>query len=170
MSRNKKIDRLYPPQTGIKKYKGSGGKTIVVMPSPQVRKDLTDYAYGKDIDEKVVKLAMKLAEKMAVTMVRETLKQNKGELTSSAIDLTVDKIVKKLEKTMPQQQTIIREVVQESATSAKEEAAKFDLDFSGPDLDVDRAQGLEVKGKIGKKVSSKDDLDSQLDAMEDFNF
>ena len=169
MKRNKKPEHLYPRRAGIKKY-SSGNKTIVVMPSPVVKKDLTDYAYAKDIDEKVVKLAMKLAEKMAVSMVRETLKQNKNELTSSAIDLTVDKIVQQLEKKMPAQQTIIREVAAESASTAKQEVANFDLDFTGPTINVDRTDGLEVKGKIGKKVTSKDDLDSQLDAIEDFNF
>ena len=55
-------------------------------------------------------------------------------------------------------------------STAKQEVANFDLDFTGPTISVDRTDGLEVKGKIGKKVTSKDDLDSQLDAIEDFNF
>jgi hypothetical protein len=73
--RKDKINKLYAQQQklGIKKYQASENKTVVVMPSPQVKKDLTDYAYGKDIDERVVKMAMQMAEKLAVSMLLKAL-------------------------------------------------------------------------------------------------
>lgn len=166
----KKRSDIYPGQLGIKKYQASGNKTVVVLPSPIAKRDLNDYKYSKDIDEKVLELASKLAEKMAISMIRETMQQNTAQITDSTIDMTVDKIVSKLEKKLPQQQTVVREVIKEGASEARAEVANTEFDFDTSGVQVDRSNDLQLKGKIGEKRKSKSNLDEELDALEDFDF
>jgi hypothetical protein len=158
----KKPSDLYQRLTEVqpKKYT-KGGKTTVVMPSPIVKKDLTDYAYGKDIDEKVIKMASQLAEKMAVSMVREMAGLNMDGLVEKVIEGVTERIAAKI----PEQQTVIQQVVQESSDEIKQKA-KDDFSFDSPDIAVDRSKGLELKGEIGKKTKKKGSIDEQLDALD----
>jgi len=89
-----------------KKY-NYGSKTVVVLPNPVQKKDLTDYQYGKNIDEKVVKMATQLAERMAVTMIRESLAMN----TDSIVERVVESLSEKIIAAMPEQQTVIQQVI-----------------------------------------------------------
>ena len=132
------------------------------MPSPEARKDLTDYEYGKDIDEKVVKMAMQMAEKLAVSMVREATGVNVSSIVDKVIEGVVDKIAEKL----PEQQTVIREVVSQSASEIHKKA-EADFSFDSPNVTVDRSEGLKLKGEIGKKTKKKGSLDEQLDALDE---
>lgn len=159
--RNSNIEKLYSQETGIKKYDAPGGKTVVIMPSHVVKKDLSDYDYGKDIDEKVIKMATQIAEKMAVSMLRE--------MTGLNVDRIVDKVIEgvtaKIEAAIPSQQTIIREVVSEEAPQIKKKAQE-QFAFEGPATSIDRSEGMELKGEIGKKTKKKGSLDEQIDALD----
>jgi hypothetical protein len=164
--RKDKINKLYAQQQklGIKKYQASENKTVVVMPSPQVKKDLTDYAYGKDIDERVVKMAMQMAEKLAVSMVRELATVNVGNM----VEQVIEGVTSQIEAKLPEQQTIIREVVQESTADIKRKA-QDEFSFDGPDIAVDRSKGLKLKGEIGTKTKKKQSLNEQLDALDNLD-
>jgi recombination DNA repair RAD52 pathway protein len=157
----KKASDLYTAQTQVipKKYK-SGDKTIVVLPPHIVKKNLNDYAYGKDIDEKVVKMAANLAEKMAASLLRELSVD-----TERIVERVISGVTDKIEAAIPSQQTIIREVARESSDEIKK-AIKQDFDFTAPEVAVDRSEGLELKGDIGKKTKKKGSLDEQLDALD----
>lgn len=159
--RNENIEKLYSQETGIKKHSVPGNKTIVVMPPHIVKRDLSDYAYGKDIDEKVIKMATQLAEKMAVGMLREI----SGINVEHMVDKVIEGVTAKIEAAIPSQQTVIREVVEEGAPSIKREAQDA-FSFDGPVTSVDRSKGLKLKGEIGKTTKKKGDLDEQLDALD----
>ena len=143
-----------------KKY-NYGPKQVVVMPSPVQKKDLTDYAYGMDIDEKVVKMACTLAEKMAIAMVRETLSHiNTNQMTEHMLDSITEKIV----AAMPEQKTVIQQVV--SAESAELKNEMRDLVFEGADIAIDRSKGLKLHGKVGETTESEDSTDDALDMLD----
>ena len=162
--RNSNIEKLYSQETGIKKYDAPGGKTIVVMPSHIVKRDLSDYAYGKDIDEKVIKMAVQLAEKMATSMLREL----SGVNIEHMVEKVIEGVTAKIEAAIPSQQTIIREVVAEGTSEIKKEAQDA-FSFDGPITSVDRSKGLKLKGEIGKKTKKKGSLDEQLDALDNLS-
>jgi len=158
----KKFKRLLGDETKLlpTKKKSGDGKTIVYMPNPVPKKDMNDYKYGKDIDVKVVNMAMTMAERMAVTMVRETLGFNVDAIVASITDSLTDKMA----AMMPSQTTVIREVAREEMSELKADARK--LVFDTPDIAVDRSKGLELKGSIGETVKSDESTDEALDALD----
>ena len=138
-----------------------GAKQVVVMPNPIQKKDLTDYTYGMDIDERVVKMACGLAEKMAIAMVRETLSHiNTNQMTEHMLDSITEKIV----AAMPEQKTVIQQVV--SAESAELKNEMRDLVFEGADVAIDRSKGLKLHGKVGETTESEDSTDDALDMLD----
>lgn len=150
-----KVESLRP-----KKY-SYGNKQVVVMPSPIQKKSLTDFDYGKDIDERVINMACKLAEKMAVAMVREALSHvNTAQITDNMLDSITSKIIEAL----PEQKTIIQQVVSAEASGLQEEMKDFI--FEGADMAIDRSKGLKLHGEIGEKTSSKESTDDALDMLD----
>jgi hypothetical protein len=131
------------------------------MPSPIQKKDYTDLAYAKNIDERIINMACKLAEKMAVAMVRETLSHvNTSQITDNMLDAITSKIIAAL----PEQKTIIQRVVSEEADGLEKEMKDFI--FEGADLAIDRSKGLKLHGEIGEKTSSKESTDDALDMLD----
>jgi hypothetical protein len=157
--RKRLIDLLRMESVRPKKY-SYGDRQVVVMPSPIQKKDLTDYKYGKDIDEKVVKMAITIAERMAISMVREALSHTNTErITDGMIDAITDRIIKAL----PEQRTIIERVVSDESVELKSELSK--LVFEGAEISIDRSKGLKLHGKVGSKTTSEDNTDEALDAL-----
>lgn len=138
-----------------------GHKTVVVMPSPVHKKDHTDFKYGKDIDEKVVKMACSLAERMAIGMVREMMSHiNTNQMTDTMLETISDRII----KAMPEQRTVIERIVSEESAELRDEMK--DLVFEGADLAIDRSKGLKLHGKIGETTESEESTDDALDALD----
>jgi len=150
----KSIEELRP-----KKY-NYGPKQVVVMPSPVQKKDFTDYAYGMDIDEKVVTMAAKLAERMAISMVREMSQIDTNKIVDSVVAALSAKIV----EVMPEQQTVIQQVV--SSEMADLKSAAGELVFEGAELNIDRSKGLKLHGKVGETTTSDESTDDALDALD----
>lgn len=160
---NKKRDKraaTYPQNTRVHKAKG---KPTVVYHDSVIKKDLNDYSYSKDIDEKVLKLAMSLAERFAINIIRETM----GRQMDMVIDKVTDKLVGDLVNKMPTQQVVIKEVVSESTPEIKKELQDFDFGAGVPN--VDRSKGLKLKGKASKKSTSTDTTDDALDVLDSLN-
>lgn len=145
---------LYP-----NKHTGSGGKTIVVLPSPVQKKDFNDYRYALNIDQKLLDLALPIAERLASSMVRETLNLNIDMLVSKIVEQVTSRIIKEL----PAQQTIIQQVVSEETASIKKKAGT--LVFDKPNLVVEQDLDSKIQGKTGKKTTSLDSTDDILDAL-----
>jgi len=162
-----KLKRLYSEaRITPKKYTGDKGQTIVVLPSPVQKKDFSDYKYAANIDEKIVDLASKLAERMAVAMVRESLNLNTDKIVESIADRIIPELGEKISKAMGsiKPQIIADDYRTEARDSIKKEIKEFV--FDKPELSIDRAQGIEIKGEIGKKTISKDDISEDLDALD----
>lgn len=158
--RKRLVDLLKAESVKPKKY-SSGKERIVVMPSPIQKRDLTDYEYGKNIDEKVVKMACTLAEKMAISLVRETI----GYMdTSDMVEKIVDQLGEKIAAAIPDQTTVIQQVVASETESLKKEMK--DLVFEGADIAIDRSKGLKLHGKVGSKTNSEDSTDDALDMLD----
>lgn len=161
MTRKKdKRASTYPQNTRVHKAKG---KPTVVYHNSIVKKDLNDYSYSKDIDEKVLKLAMSLAERFAINIIRETM----GKQMDMVIDKVTDKLVGDLISKMPTQQVVIKEVASESAPEIKKELQDFDFGASMPN--VDRSKGFKLKGKASKQTTSTDTTDDALDILDSLN-
>lgn len=143
-----------------KKY-NYGKKTVVVMPSPVQKKDLTDYEYGMDIDEKVVKMACSLAERMAVSMIRESMSHMD---TSGMVEKIVGQLSEKIAEAIPDQTTVIQQVVSSETEALKKQME--DLVFEGADLAIDRSKGLKLHGTVGEKTKSTESTDEALDALD----
>lgn len=137
-----------------------GNKTVVVMPSPKQKRDMTDYEYGMNIDERVVKMAASLAERMAISLMREALSINTDAMVDKIISDLSDKIV----EAMPEQKTIIQQVVAEEVDEIRKEAGE--LVFEGAELSIDRAKGLKLHGKVGEKTKVQDNTDDALDMLD----
>ena len=160
----KKFKRLMGDQSKLlPKKKTFHNKTIVYIPHPIAKKDMNDYAYGKDINERVVKMAVGLAERMAVTMIRETLGFNVDAIVNS---ITAS-LTEKMAAMMPSQTTIIREVADGEVSDLKADARK--LVFDTPDLNIDRSKGLELKGKIGETIKSDETTDEALEVLDNLS-
>lgn len=145
-----------------KKY-SYGVKQVVILPSPKQKKDLTDYQYGKDIDEKVVKMAVGLAEKLAISMIREALSVN----TDTMVNKIVSELTEKIVAAIPEQRTVIQQVVSEESTRLKSELSEFA--FEGAEISIDRSKGLKLHGKTGKTSSSEESTDSVLDLLDNLS-
>jgi len=137
-----------------------GNKTVIVMPSPEHKKDFTDYKYGADIDERVVKMATSLAERMAISLMREALSIN----TDAMVDKIINSLSAKIVEAMPEQRTIIQQVVSQEAGDIRKDAGDFI--FEGADLAIDRSKGLKLHGKVGEKSTSTESTDDVLDALD----
>jgi hypothetical protein len=161
----KKIKNLYPPHLDLLSSKHSDGKggMITVLPSPIVRKNLTDYAYGKDIDEKVVTMAVALAEKMAINIIRETLNQQ----LDGVIEQVVEKLTAALIEKLPAQQIIIKEASSSNLPELKKQAKQ--MDFGGAIPTVNRTSGMTLKGKSGTISKTEDTTDDALDVLDKLN-
>ena len=156
---------LYPEQTSLTpiKYDDGKGGTIMVLPSPIIKRDLTDYAYAKDIDEKVITLAIGLAEKLAVTMVRETLALNMDTL----VDRISDQLTTKLIEKMPTQQVIIQQTSDTYVPEIKKKVKDFEFDTTvGP---INHSSGMVMKGQGTKNTKTNDNIDDTLDALDKLN-
>jgi hypothetical protein len=161
MDKRKKLVELLRVESVRPRKFTRGDKQVVVMPSPIQKKDLTDYTYGMDIDEKVVKMACKLAERMAITMVRESLGHiNTAQITETMLDSLVSKIVDAL----PDQQTVIQQVVSQETEELKKKMN--DLVFEGAEVAIDRSKGLKLHGDIGEKTKTSESTDDALDALD----
>lgn len=156
---------LYPPQTIVTpvKYDDGNGGTITVLPSPIIKRDLSDYAYGKDIDEKVITLAVSLAEKMAISMIREHHASNIDAL----VDRITDQLSAKLIEKMPTQQVIIQQTSHDSLPEIKKTVKDFEFDTSIPT--IDRSSGMVLKGQGTKISKTNDSTDDTLDALDKLN-
>jgi len=150
----KSVEELRP-----KKY-NYGNKTVVVLPSPKQKKDLTDYRYGLDIDEKVVKMAASLAERMAISLMRESLSMN----TEAIVDKIVSELSDKIIAAIPEQKTIIQQVVADETPDLKRETGEFVIE--GAEISIDRSKGLKLHGKVGEKTKVKESTDDALDALD----
>jgi hypothetical protein len=128
-----------------------------------VRKNLNDYSYSKDIDEKVLKLAMSLAERFAINIIRETM----GKQLEQVVDKVTDKLVSDLVNKMPTQQVVIKEVASEATPEIKK--AMKDFDFSTEMPNVDRSKGMTLKGQASKTTSTSDTTDDALDVLDSLN-
>ena len=159
MNKRERLVRLLKNEPPAPKKKLVGDKLYVQLPTP-TKKDMTDYAYGLDIDEKVVKMAAKLAERMAISMAREMMNMNMGPVVERIIADVSQKVI----DAIPEQQTVIQQVVQESTSEFKKAAGA--LVFDNADMNIDRAQGLELSGEIGTKSKSKDSTDDALEALD----
>lgn len=163
MKKKDKREEFYSRQfnlTKANKYSNKNGKTVV-LPSSSVDTAIKlNHEYTRDIDEKVLRMAVKLAEKLATTMVRESLNLNVQALADQIIEGVSTRIIKEL----PDQTAVIQQVVSSEAESIKKEAQSFD--FEGPDMTVDRSDGHKLQGKIGKKQKSKKGTSDALDALD----
>jgi len=139
-----------------KKYMTTDKRTVVVMPSPIQKKDMTDYSYGLDIDKKVIEMAANLAERMAVSLVRETLSLNTDEI--------VDRICDKLIERLPE--LTVKEAIYNEKPTIKKDVKQFVVDTSN--IKVDRSDGYTVSGDIGRKVNTEDSTKDALEALEKF--
>ena len=155
-----KLKKLLAQERLMPKKYNYGNKQVIVMPSPIQKKDMNDYQYAKDIDEKVVRMATGLAEKMAITMVREILSINLEGMTDRIVSELTDKIAAAL----PEQKTIIQQVVSQESPILKKEAEEFV--FEGADISIDRSKGLKLHGKIGEESVSDDSTDDALNVLE----
>lgn len=157
--RKRLIDLLKVESIRPKKYT-SGSKQVIIMPSPIQKRDTTNYAYSKDIDEKVVRMATSLAEKMAISMIRETQQLNIDKIVDKISESLIDKIC----AAMPKQQTIIQQVADSNSIGIKKEISE--MVFETADIVVDRSSGLKLHGKIGEKTKSEESTDDMLDALD----
>lgn len=167
MDKIHKLRRLYKEANIIpKKYNTENGKTVIVLPSPIQKKDLTDYTYGKNIDEKVIKMASSLAEKMAVAIVRETLSLNIEGIVDKICDKIVPKLVDRIGDEM--NSTLPESIAGHYMPIAKDEIRKEikEFVFERPDIAIDRSQGIKVKGEVGNKTTSSDSTDNDLDLLD----
>ena len=139
-----------------KKYMTTDKRTVVVMPSPIQKKDMTDYSYGLDIDKKVIEMVANLAERMAVSLVRETLSLNTDEI--------VDRICDKLIERLPE--LTVKEAIYNEKPTIKKDVKQFVVDTSN--IKVDRSDGYTVSGDIGRKVNTEDSTKDALEALEKF--
>jgi hypothetical protein len=161
--RDRLVDLLRVESVRPKKYT-SDNKQIVVMPAPIQKRDLTDYEYGKNIDEKVVKMAISLAEKMAITIIRESAALNVDEIVNKVVAALSDKIA----AAIPEQRTIIQQVVSQETPALKKEMGAFA--FEGAEMAIDRSKGHKLHGKIGSKSTSTDNTDDALSVLEGLTF
>jgi len=163
----KKLNRLYS-EAGVlpKKYAGEQGKTIIVLPSPVQKKDFTDYQYGLNVDEKVIKMASKLAERMAVAMVRESLHMNLDSIVDKICDKVVPDVADRIGEYM--NSTFPDRIAEGYLSTAKEEIKREikEFVFEKPELNIDRSEGIEIKGDIGKKITSEENTDKDLDLLD----
>lgn len=137
-----------------------GNKTVVVMPSPVQKKDFTDYDYGKNIDEKVVKAALGMAERMAISLIREAIQLN----TEGLVDKIAEQLTERIIEAMPEQKTVIQQVVSEHGASIKQDGMEFM--FEGADIAIDRSKGLKLHGKVGETTESEESTDDALDMLD----
>lgn len=156
---------LYPEQTSLTpiKYDDGKGGTIMVLPSPIIKRDLTDYAYGKEIDEKVIALAITLAEKMSINIIREALS---GHM-DAVVDRVTDQLTAKLIERMPAQQVLIQQTSQEYIPEIKKKVKDFEFDSTV--APVDRSGGMVLKGQGVKNTKTNDNIDDTLDALDKLN-
>lgn len=159
MEKRKKLIELLKVESVRPKKYNYGHKQVVVLPSPIQKKDMSDYQYAKDIDEKVVKMAVSLAEKMAISMVREMMSLD----TDKLVDKITAQLSDKIAAAIPEQKTIIQQVVSQEMPSLKKEAEEFT--FEGAEMAIDRSKGLKLHGKVGDKSKSTDSTDDALDAL-----
>jgi len=164
----KNLKELYPPKVSVvpKKYSDGNGGTITVLPSPIIKRDLTDYKYGKDIDEKVVTLAVALAEKMAISIIRETNATQQLQL-ETFIDKITQTITGSLIAKMPAQQVVIQQTAQEAMPQIKQQVKDFEFDTNIGH--VDRSGGMVLKGQGTKISKTNDSIDDTLDALDKLN-
>lgn len=160
MDKRKKLVDLLRVQAVRPKKHTSKHLQIVTLPSPIQKRDFTDYQYGLDIDEKVIKMACNLAERMAISMVRESMLMDTSKIVEKISETLVEKIIAAL----PEQQTIIQQVVSDEVGMLKKEMG--DLVFEGANIAIDRSKGLKLHGDIGEKTKSKDSTDDALAALD----
>jgi len=160
LQKKKHLEKVLAAQKVLPKKFNYGVKQVVVLPPQQQKKDLTDYAYAKDIDEKVVKMAVGLAERMAISMVREMLSLNIDSLT----ERIVNNITEKITEALPDQYSVIQQVVNTEMPTAKIAAESFVIE--GAELNIDRTKGLKLHGEVGEKTSSDDSTDEALEALD----
>lgn len=143
-----KLKNRYPPSINVRR----SGLQVV-------KKDLNDYSYAKDIDEKVINLAISLAEKMAISIIREGLRPQIDTIIEEMSHKLADKIAAKL----PAQQTIIRQIADSSLPELQD--YDFKVDLPG----INRATGLTLKGQGVKKVESEDSIDDALNILDNMS-
>ena len=156
--RKKLIELLRVESVRPKKY-DYGNKQVVVLPNPIQKRDMNDYQYAKDIDERVVKMAASLAEKMAISMVREMMSLD----TDKIVEKITAQLGEKIAAAIPEQRTIIQQVVSNESTQLKSELNE--IIFEGAEMAIDRSKGLKLHGKVGEKSKSKESTDDALDAL-----
>lgn len=159
MARNR--SDLFPPQQIVKHSDGKGGH-VVVLPSPIVKRDLFDHAYTKDIDEKVLNMAMIVAEKLATSIVRETL----GQQLEAITERVAEQLTKTIADKLPQQQVIIQQTTAQALPEIKNLVKDFEFKT---DIAVDHTAGMTLKGKPKKIQKTNDTTDDTLDILDQLN-
>jgi hypothetical protein len=158
----KKVRDLYDQKVSVRTVdsKGQSHITEYYQPVSILKKDLTDYSYAKDIDEKVLKMAMSLAEKFAIAIIRD------------GINLQIDRVIEQLSsklseeliKKMPAQQVIIKETISSSAAEAKKETENYDFNVNLPNRN--HAEGMKLKGEAAKIRKTNQTIDDTLDILD----
>ncbi len=141
-----------PPQLPPK-YNISKNRSLLVLPSPIVKKDLTDYEYGLNIDKKILELATDIASKVAIATVRETLSLNLDEL--------VDKICNKIIDRMPA--ISIRNLTEDENKTIKKDMDSFVItDTVVSNISTD---SFNLRGELGRKIKTNESTEDALDAL-----
>lgn len=158
----KKIRDLYNQKVSVKTIdeKGKTHITEYYQPVSIVKKDLTDYQYGKNIDEKVLKMAMSLAEKFAIAIIRDSINLQMDKVIEQLATKVSDELIKK----MPTQQVVIKEVVESSVAQAKKDTESYDFNVNLPHRN--HAEGMKLKGEAAKIKKTNQTIDDTLDILD----
>lgn len=157
-----KINDLYNQKVTVRTVTKDGQvqTTEFMQPTTIIKKDLNDYKYSKDIDEKVLNLAMSLAEKFAIAMIRDTLNLQMDAVISQISNKVAEELIKK----MPAQQVVIRETVNASANEARQTVNEYDFNVNLPNRNY--AEGLKLKGEAAKTTKTNESIDDTLDILD----
>jgi hypothetical protein len=158
----KRVRDLYDQKVTVTSVTKDGQTktTEFIQPTNIIKKDLNDYKYSKNIDEKVLTLAMSLAEKFAVAIIRDTLNLQMDAVISQISSKVADELIKK----MPAQQVIIRETVNASAAEARQTINDYDFSVNLPGRN--HAEGLQLKGQAAKTTKTNESIDDTLDILD----
>ena len=130
------------------------------LTAPYIKKDKNFYLNTVEIEESMLKKAINIAERLMVAFMRE----NKVEVKVDASDIA-DKIIDKIIDKLPQQQVIYMKSNETEDQPATNKKSNFKLDDTPV---VVKTEKVEIKGKIGSTSISKDNINSSLDALDDF--
>jgi hypothetical protein len=123
-----------------------------------IKRDKQYYLNNLDVENSLMTRAISLAERMFAAFVRENNISVKVDTDSLA-----DEILKRLEPKLEGLKSEVRYVGgSHSLSEANSDGFKFDDDESV----IVKTEKMEIKGKIGKTVSSGDSIEDNMSALE----